>query len=382
MAAPLLSQKGCQAPKSSNRRCTRFRHAAYCTAPGHPVAIIGQVRAWPIYATPEFSAPTSAVAALLAFPARPSYADCFCLAVSRVEQKPIRLNKRKMLDQHFYMALLPLLTFSFVGALMTDPARTPPLGWNSWNTFEESVSDAVLRAQALAMHLSGLQAAGYQFVSSDDSWMLGTRDAEGHLIPNPAKFPDGIEATIAYIHSLNLSVGLYTARGTKTCCGFAGACGYEATDAAWYAGLEIDLLKDDACSSCGNATFYDSYGKMQRGLEATGRPIVLCIEGDPDPAVLTKGGYGQTHRVGHDLSAHYRSMLSSADIGSGLWPYAHNSTSVPGNPTGYCECADVCIIADANARSLLSGRTSCHSCIHQHPTDTSATTCLQHFQPP
>ena len=236
-------------------------------------------------------------------------------------------------------AVLNLNFFSHV-ALSLEIARAPPMGWNSWNTFEMSVSDAVLRAQATAMRDTGLQAAGYKFISSDDSWMLATRDASGHLMPNPEKFPN-ISATIEFIHSLNLSAGLYTARGTKTCCGFAGACGYEASDAAWYASLGVDLLKDDACSNCGTDTFYDSYGAMQRGLIAAGRPIVLCIEGDPSPAVLTKGGYGQTHRVGHDLSAHYRSMLSSADIGSGLWLYAHNSSTIPNNTAGYFNDLDM-----------------------------------------
>lgn len=239
-----------------------------------------------------------------------------------------------------------LLTAAFVGVgCAYEVSRTPPLGWNSWNTFEMSVSDKVLRAQAQAMHDSGLQAAGFNYISSDDSWMLGTRDAQGHLVPDPAKFPN-ISATIAFIHSLNLSAGLYTARGTRTCCGFAGACGYEESDAAWYASLGIDLLKDDACSNCGNASFYDSYGAMARGLAATGRPIVLCIEGDPSAAVLTLGGYGQTHRVGHDLSAHYRSMLSSADIGSGLWPYAHNATTIPGNPSGFFNDLDMVEVGD------------------------------------
>lgn len=68
------------------------------------------------------------------------------------------------------------------------------------------------------------------------------------------------------------------------------------------------------------------YGHMQQGIWATGRDIYLSVEGDPDPAVATHGGYGQQKRVGHDIEATYKSMVSLADIGSGLWPFAHNGS--------------------------------------------------------
>lgn len=53
----------------------------------------------------------------------------------------------------------------------------------------------------------------------------------------------GIEATVDYIHSLGLGMGLYTARGQHTCAGYAASCGYEAVDAAQYAAWNIDYLK-------------------------------------------------------------------------------------------------------------------------------------------
>ena len=66
---------------------------------------------------------------------------------------------------------------------------------------------------------------------------------------------------------------------------------------------------------------------MQSGLWAAGRPIVLTVEGDPDIAVASKGGYGNAKRVGHDITSSWTSMVSLVDIGSGLWMYAHNSTN-------------------------------------------------------
>jgi alpha-galactosidase len=50
-------------------------------------------------------------------------------------------------------------------------ARTPPMGWNSWNLFAcRGVNDAVVRGIADAMVSSGMKAAGYEFVNIDDCW--------------------------------------------------------------------------------------------------------------------------------------------------------------------------------------------------------------------
>lgn len=71
-------------------------------------------------------------------------------------------------------------------------------------------------------------------VNSDDCWLLAARDANGDIQPDPAKFPaatGGINGTIAFIHSLGMKAGLYTARGHNTCAGYAGACGHEAQGA-------------------------------------------------------------------------------------------------------------------------------------------------------
>jgi alpha-galactosidase len=76
------------------------------------------------------------------------------------------------------------------------------------------------------------------------------RDANGNLIPNPQKFPNGLAPVFAHIHAHGLKAGLYTARGHNTCAGYMGACGHEAHDAAWYAAQGIDYLKDDDCGGC------------------------------------------------------------------------------------------------------------------------------------
>lgn len=69
------------------------------------------------------------------------------------------------------------------------------------------------------------------------------------------------------------------------------------------------------------------YMTMASAIEASGREMVLTIEGDPDNAVCTLGGCGSAKRVGHDISPRWMSMVSLVDIGSGLWPFAHNATA-------------------------------------------------------
>jgi len=180
---------------------------------------------------------------------------------------------------------------------------------------------------AQAMVSTGLAKAGYQYINSDDCWMLATRDANGNQVPNPEKFPDGFAAVTKYIHSLGLSSGLYTAKGPNTCAGFAASCDHEFQDAAQWASWGIDYVKDDSCSDCAGRTDNEDYGTMWQAIQASGRPMVLTVEGSPDDALITKGGYGNAKRVGHDISPNWMSMVSLVDIGSGLWMYAHNSTN-------------------------------------------------------
>lgn len=65
-------------------------------------------------------------------------------------------------------------------------ASLPPLGWNSWNTFGEHISDALIREMADFMVDQGWLAAGYNYLVIDDCWSLRDRDENGLLVPDPA----------------------------------------------------------------------------------------------------------------------------------------------------------------------------------------------------
>src|ERR1041384_2667521 len=60
-------------------------------------------------------------------------------------------------------------------------ARTPPMGWNSWNKFGCNVSEQLIKEIADAIAASGMKKAGYQYVNTDDCWQDG-RDAKGTMI--------------------------------------------------------------------------------------------------------------------------------------------------------------------------------------------------------
>jgi alpha-galactosidase len=77
-------------------------------------------------------------------------------------------------------------------------ARTPPMGWSSWNKFAGKVDDAAVRSMADAMVSSGMSKMGYLYINIDDTWQDG-RDAAGNIIPN-RKFPD-MKALADYVHS-------------------------------------------------------------------------------------------------------------------------------------------------------------------------------------
>jgi alpha-galactosidase len=164
-----------------------------------------------------------------------------------------------------------------------DLALTPPMGWNSWNTFACDIDEQLIRNTAEAMVSSGMKAAGYQFVNLDDCWH-GERDERGFIQPDPERFPSGMKALADYVHSLGLKIGIYSDAGWKTCAGKPGSRGYEFQDALTYAEWGIDYLKYDWCNT-EELSAEGAYLTMRDALYAAGRPIVfsICEWGDNEP---------------------------------------------------------------------------------------------------
>ena len=163
-------------------------------------------------------------------------------------------------------------------------AKTPPMGWNSWNKFAGRVTAEDVKGMADAIVSSGMKAAGYIYINIDDTWE-GMRDANGNITTNK-KFPD-MKALADYVHSKGLKIGIYSSPGPKTCAGYEGSYGHEEQDARTWAAWGIDYLKYDWCSAgriYKDDEMHAVYQKMGDALHKTGRPIVfsLCQYGRAD----------------------------------------------------------------------------------------------------
>ncbi len=170
-----------------------------------------------------------------------------------------------------------------------DLARTPPMGWNSWNKFGCNVSETLIKGAADAIVSTGMKDAGYQYVVIDDCWQV-SRDAQGSIVADAERFPSGMKALADYVHSKGLKFGLYSDAGSKTCAGRPGSKGHEEKDARQYAAWGVDYLKYDWCSTEGQDQ-REAYSVMSRALRASGRPIVfsMCEWGSSKPWTWAQG---------------------------------------------------------------------------------------------
>jgi alpha-galactosidase len=223
------------------------------------------------------------------------------------------------------LAPLPVVAITAAApaqALGNGLAHTPQMGFNDWNAYGCNVSESLIESTALAMHNDGMQAAGYQYVNIDDCWMTKSRNSAGQLVPDPAKFPDGISGTAAYVHSLGLKLGIYEDAGTATCAGYPGSLGHETTDANSFASWGVDYLKYDNCNNTGISA-QTRYTTMRDALAATGRSIFFSLCNWGQENVWTWGAnVGNSWRTTGDINASFSSMLSNFHTNVALASYA------------------------------------------------------------
>ena len=173
--------------------------------------------------------------------------------------------------------LFLVMSTSWSHALDNGLARTPPMGWNSWNKFAcKGLNEKVVRETADAMASNGMKEAGYQFVILDDCWQT-ERDANGNIVADAERFPSGIKALADYIHRKGLKFGIYTDVGIMTCAKRPGSIGHEYQDAKQYANWGVDYLKEDWCNTLPGQNSESSYTLMRNALADSGRPIVFSI---------------------------------------------------------------------------------------------------------
>ncbi len=232
-------------------------------------------------------------------------------------------KRRTLLFSSFVILTCPLF------ALENGAARTPPMGWNSWNKFGCDVSEKLIRETADAMVSSGMKDAGYSYVVIDDCWQV-SRDKDGNIVADAQRFPSGMKALADYVHSKGLKFGLYSDAGTGTCQERPGSRGYEFQDARQYAAWDVDYLKYDWC----NHSTQDSkaaYSLMSDALRKSGRTITfsLCEWGSTKPWLWAKD-IGNLWRTTGDIVDKWEvtkkdeglGVVNILDLQAGLESYA------------------------------------------------------------
>lgn len=208
---------------------------------------------------------------------------------------------------------------------------TPPMGWNGYNHFGLHVTAELIEAEARALIRSGMKEAGYTYVNLDGGWDLPFRGAEGELLPDPVKFPNGIKPVADYVHSLGLKFGIYASAGTENCAGTAaGSYGHYEQDAATWASWGVDYIKFDWCSIP-----YVSYPRLQdrqiaailtqemgQAIVASGRPMVYDVNYPFARAWSWVAPMAEIWRTSMDSKATYKSLISNFLRDVGYYPQA------------------------------------------------------------
>lgn len=246
-------------------------------------------------------------------------------------------------------AVLSLDTFSQQGS---ELAPTPPMGWNSWDSYGLTVTEAEFKSNVDWLH-QHLQKFGWQYVVVDEGWYLTRPEnaskqggdqgyvvsADGLYQPATNRFPSsangqGMKPLADYVHSLGLKFGIHIIRGipkqaVEKDLPIAGST-FRASEAAdqsdlcrWnpdnygvkdnaagqayydslarlYASWGLDFLKVDCISQP-----YDAHEihMISAALKKSGRPIVLSLS--PGPTPLDQAAdvrqYAQMWRISDDM---------------------------------------------------------------------------------
>lgn len=234
--------------------------------------------------------------------------------------------------------VLPLIAAMLVIALSASGARedestlaqTPPMGWNSWDSWGLTINEQQFRDTVTWFH-NHLQRYGWQYVVIDEGWFaqhpenpVGHQDytlsPEGQYTPAVNRFPSaandkGFAPLADWVHSLGLKFGIHIVRGiprsaveqnlriphshfhaseaadTSDTCRWnqdnygvrdnkAGQAYYDAM-ASMYAHWGVDFLKVDCISSPWKSA---EIRMVNRAIAHSGRSIVLSLS--PGPTTL------------------------------------------------------------------------------------------------
>ena len=234
-------------------------------------------------------------------------------------------------------------------------APTPPMGWNSWDSFGTGVTEDEVKANADYM-AKNLAKYGWQYIVVDIQWSEpnpkthGYRpgaelvmDANGRLMPAPNRFPSaaegkGFQPLANYVHGKGLKFGIHIMRGIprravdrnlpiqgsnftaaavanrQSICPWnsdmygvdltKGGQDYYDSIASLYASWGVDFIKADDMFGFGAAGDHSSeIEALSKAIRKTGRPIVLSLSpgtGSVDKVAFI-GRYAQMWRISGDF---------------------------------------------------------------------------------
>jgi len=217
--------------------------------------------------------------------------------------------------------------FSLLFALAAAIAPTPPMGWNSWDSYGTTVTEAEVKANADFM-AAKMKSHGWEYIVVDIQWSDPqakahgyranaelTMDDQGRLTPAVNRFQSaaggkGFGPLAAYIHSKGLKFGIHIMRGVPRRAAVAAEIGDPNSICRWnsdmygvdmekpggqayydsivklYAGWGVDYIKADDMAQPLHAP---EIVALHKAIVKSGRPIVLSLS--PGPADLTKADF-------------------------------------------------------------------------------------------
>ena len=201
--------------------------------------------------------------------------------------------------------------------------NTPPMGWNSWNTFGGNINEQLIFDAADKIVETGLLDLGYEYLVIDDCWSLNDRDENGRLVADPKKFPHGMKAVADYIHSKGLKFGMYSCAGNLTCGGYPGSFEHEFTDAETFAEWGVDFLKYDYCYHSNIIHGKYLYRRMGLALKNCGRDILFsaCTWGADNTAEWIRETGANMWRSTGDIIDTWESVKNLTEVQDKILPY-------------------------------------------------------------
>jgi alpha-galactosidase len=168
-----------------------------------------------------------------------------------------------------------------LAALENNLARTPPMGWNSWNWWgKQNINETIVSETIDALANKGLRDAGYTYVVIDGGWRATRLNPDGSIPSHPTRFPGGIRRLADKAHAAGLKFGLHTVPGFQDCGGDPiGGYQHEKVQIQQFVSWGIDYLKLDACGSPAQTQRpnEEAYSLWRDLLQRSGRPILFSM---------------------------------------------------------------------------------------------------------